>query len=115
MTIDTSITTIHALVRAKDRCKIKNIRSAQRNMTLALQRGKREADCTAQERSYLRDQSRDNCTAIAYNGFCYIVNKRNVCVTILPLPEWFGRNEYRSKRPRIREYEQEERSICVIH
>ena len=36
MTIDTTITTIHAVSRAKERCHIKNVRSAEKNVMLAV-------------------------------------------------------------------------------
>ena len=106
MTIDTTIVTLHGVDRAKERCNIKNVRSAEKNVTLAIQRGKRAQDCASWERSYLQKEGYNNCNAIAYNNFCYIVNAENVCVTIYPLPTWFGKKKHFNGKERIRNYKQ---------
>ena len=104
MTIDTTIVTIHGVCRAKDRCNVKNIRSAEKNVALAIQRGKRAEDLTSWEREYLSKEAHDDCTAIAYNNFCYIVNPAGVCVTLYPLPSWFGKKKHFDGKERIRNY-----------
>lgn len=91
--IDTNIVTIHGARRAKERQKLKNPRSVEKNVQRALQRGKRAEDCTSWERAFLRTEARDGCTAVAYNNFCYIINPTGACVTMYPLPEWFGRKK----------------------
>ena len=105
-TIDTTIVTVHGVSRAKDRCNVKNVRSAEKNVTLALQRGKRAEDLTSWEREYLSKEAHDDCTAIAYNNFCYIVNTAGVCVTLYPLPSWFGKKKHFNGKERIRNYKQ---------
>lgn len=106
MTIDTTIVTVHGVSRAKDRCNVKNVRSAEKNVTLAIQRGKRAEDLTSWERSYLSKEAYDDCTAIAYNNFCYIVNASGACVTLYPLPAWFGKKKHFDSKERIRNYKQ---------
>lgn len=106
MTIDTTIVTIHGVSRAKERRKVKNVRSAEKNVTMAIQRGKRAEDCTSWERAYLSNEAYDNCVAIAYNNFCYIVNTAGVCVTLYPLPIWFGKKKHFNGKERIRDYKQ---------
>ena len=106
MTIDTTIVTVHGVIRAKDRCNVKNVRSAEKNVTLALQRGKRAEDLTSWEREYLSKEAHDDCTAIAYNNFCYIVNSAGACVTLYPLPTWFGKKKHFDGKERIRNYKQ---------
>jgi len=106
MTIDTTIVTVHGVSRAKDRCNVKNVRSAEKNVTLALQRGKRAEDLTSWEREYLSKEAHDDCTAIAYNNFCYIVNASGACVTLYPLPAWFGKKKHFNGKERIRNYKQ---------
>ena len=104
MTIDTTIVTIHGVSRAKERCNVKNVRSAEKNVTLAVQRGKRAEDCTSWEREYLSKEAHDDCMAIAYNNFCYIVNPAGACVTLSPLPSWFGKKKHFDGKERIRNY-----------
>ncbi len=106
MTIDTTIVTVHGVSRAKDRCNVKNVRSAEKNVTLAIQRGKRAEEFTSWERSYLSKEAHDDCTAIAYNNFCYIVNPAGACVTLYPLPSWFGKKKHFDGKERIRNYKQ---------
>ena len=106
MTIDTTIVTVHGVSRAKVRCNVKNVRSAEKNVTLALQRGKRAEDLTSWEREYLSKEAHDDCTAIAYNNFCYIVNSAGACVTLYPLPTWFGKKKHFDGKERIRNYKQ---------
>lgn len=62
-------TTIHSIERAKDRCNLKNHRTAEKNISLALQRGKRAEDYSSWERDYLSKEAHDNCAAIAYNNY----------------------------------------------
>lgn len=106
MTNNTTIVTVHGISRAKDRCNLKNVRSAEKNVTLAIQRGKRAEDLTSWEREYLSKEAHDDCTAIAYNNFCYIVNTAGVCVTLYPLPSWFGKKKHFNGKERIRNYKQ---------
>lgn len=104
MTVDTSIATIHGVDRMKDRCNMKNQRSAVKSIRLALMRGKRAEDCTSWERSYLSNEAYADCVAIAYNGFCYIINSKGQCVTVYPLPAWFGKKKHFDGKERIRDY-----------
>ena len=106
MTIDTTIVTIHGVSRVKELCNVKNVRSAEKNVTLAVQRGKRAKDCTSWEREYLSKEAYDNCIAIAYNNFCYIINTDGICVTLYPLPAWFGKKKHFDGKERIRNYKQ---------
>lgn len=105
-TINTNIVTVHGASRAKERCNVKNIRSAEKQVSLALQRGKGYEYFTSWERSYLQNEARDDCTAVAYNNFCYIVNADGVCVTLYPLPIWFGKKKHFDGKERIRNYKQ---------
>ena len=114
MTIDTTIVTVHGVSRAKERCNVKNVRSAEKNIMLALQRGKRAEDLTSWERAYLSKEAHDDCTAIAYNNFCYIVNPAGVCVTLYPLPSWFGKKKHFNGKDRIRNYRQYCRNIVTF-
>lgn len=97
-------TTHHSIERVMERRSIKNVRTAEKNIARAIQNGKRAENFTSLEHTFLSKEGRDNCTAIAYNGFCYIVNKNGACVTVYPLPVWFGRRQhFRGKEP-IRDF-----------
>ncbi len=102
--IDTSIVTVHGVHRAKARHNLKNLRSVEKNVQLAFQRGKRAEDCTSWEREFLNTIVRDDCTAIAYNNFCYIFGASGTCVTLYPLPAWFGKKKAFNGKERIRNY-----------
>lgn len=104
MTIDTSIATMHGVDRIKERCNLKNQRSAVKSIKLALKRGKRAEDFTSWERDYLSKEAYGDCFAIAYNSFCYIVNSQGSCVTVYPLPAWFGKKKHFDGKERIRDY-----------
>ena len=106
MTINTNIVTVHGVSRAKDRRNVKNIRSAEKNVILAIQCGKRAEELSSWERSYLSREAYNDCTAIAYNNFCYIVNSAGSCVTLYPLPAWFGKRKHFDGKERIRNYKQ---------
>lgn len=109
--INTTIVTIHGANRLKERCKVKNNRSVEKNVTRALQRGKHAADCTSWEKVFLLKECHSDCTAIAYNGFCYVFNSNNVCVTLYPLPSWFGKKKHFNGKERIRKF----KKYCRAH
>ena len=96
----------HSITRAKERTGMKNEKTISKNIALAMQRGKRAKDFTSWERNYLRAEAYDNCTAIAYNNYCYIVSEDGCCVTMYPLPVWFGRKKRFDGKERIRNYKQ---------
>ena len=104
--IDTTIVTFHGAQRAKERQNLKNPRSIEKNMQLALQRGKRAEDFSSWERNFLSTEAKNNCTAVAYNNFCYIFSADDACVTLYPLPVWFGKKKRFHGKERIRNYKQ---------
>ena len=97
-------TTLHSIDRAKERCHFKNQRTAEKNIARAIERGKRAEDYASWERSYLSKEAYDNCTAIAYNSFCYIINEEGDCVTVYQLPAWFGKKKRFDGKEKIRDY-----------
>lgn len=89
------IPTYHSLVRAKSRINTKSIAASQKQMQLAYERGKRAEDLSSWERDYLQKQQKPGCIAVAFNQSCYIFRDESekdiVCLTIYPLPAWFGK------------------------
>lgn len=96
--------TYHSINRAKERKNLKNQRVAERNIVRAVERGKRAEDFTSWERDFLEGECKNDCVAVAYNGFCYIVNSQDVCLTLYPLPSWFGKKKRFDGKERIRDY-----------
>lgn len=98
------VTTLHSIDRLKERCNIKNYKAAERDISLAIQRGKHAEQYAPWERTYLSAEAYDNCTAIAYNNFCYIINEFGMCVTVYNLPAWFGQKKHFAGKERICDY-----------
>lgn len=94
-------TTYHSIDRAKERAGL-NERKATKMIELALERGKSANYFSSMEKSYLESEGYDGCTAIAYNNFCYIVNENGICVTLYPLPAWFGKKKRFDGKEKIR-------------
>lgn len=96
--------TLHGIERVKERCNLKSKRTAEKNINRALQKGKRAEEYTSWERAYLSKEAHGNCTALAYNGFCYILNESGACLTAYALPVWFGKKKHFDGKERIRDY-----------
>ncbi len=85
------VSTYHGIMRVCERRNIKNPREAERNIMLALTRGKHAESFKQLEQQYLKHVAFGGCEAVAYNDFCYIVNPSGRCVTSFRLPKWFGK------------------------
>ena len=92
------MTTYHALQRTSERTGL-SINSSQRFITNALERGRQAADFTAKEREYLqRRETEGKCRTVVYNSYCLIVGDGGCCITMFPLPKWFGKKLYDGKQ-----------------
>lgn len=96
-----SYASIHSLNRAKQRAGL-NEKVAERQIARAMRDGKCADAFTSWEKSYLEKEGYDDCTAIAYAGYCYIVNSKGFCVTMYPLPVWFGKKKRFDGKEKIR-------------
>ena len=46
------------------------------------------------DRSYLSKRTDEAVVAIAYNGYCFIFDRKNyACITLYELPKWFGKKK----------------------
>ena len=96
------ITTRHCEERADERRQL-NKKCINRQIQLAYERGKRAEDFrTSAERDYLMSKESADTKVIVYNGFCYILNEKDVFVTMYLLPEWFGKKHYYHGKERVR-------------
>ena len=111
------MTTFHALQRTRERTGF-NAKTSQRFIASAIKRGKSAETFTAKERAYLqRQEARQGCWTVVYDGYCFIIGNDGYCVTMYRLPQWFGKIQYDGKQ-KIRDakkymrfydyYEQEE-------
>ena len=93
--------TNHGLTRIMERADCSE-KYASHLVFNALKNG-READCfCCRERTYLKSKEYDDCHAIVYDGFCFIFNSDNSCVTMYPLPCWFGKKVIQVGKKKIR-------------
>ena len=93
--------TKHSVEKVKERLGI-NKKYAEKRIADALKRGKTANDFSAWEREFLEQEGKGGCRAIAYNGYCYIVSPRETCVTLYPLPSWFGHKKHFDGKEKIR-------------
>ncbi len=91
----------HSIQRAYERTQFKKS-AVPRFVEKGIERGKTADDFNQDEKKYLENQSRDNCTAKAYNGYCLIISDQGNCVTLYRLPEWFGKKRFYNGKDRIR-------------
>ena len=93
--------TYHSLQRAEERTRF-NGKAARRFIENGLTRGKTADDYTKEERRYLSSIAYDDCIAKAYNGYCLIISSDGDCVTLYPLPDWFGKKKHYDGKTQIR-------------
>ena len=83
--------TRHGYERAKERMNCSG-KSAARFISLAVERGKDYTEFNANERAFLKAKLRTPDTKIlVYNGYCFLLNEDNYCITMYELPKWFGK------------------------
>ncbi len=93
--------TYHSILRANERTRYSG-KTAIRFIENGIERGKTAKDFTQDERQYLETCGHDNCIAKAYNGYCLIISEDGVCVTLYPLPGWFGKKRHYDGKTRVR-------------
>lgn len=101
MTSTYSAASFHSIERVKERIGY-NKRNAEKQIERAIARGKTADQFTSWEREYLQGECGESTIAIAYDNFCYIVSEVGKCITVYPLPIWFGRKKHFDGKERIR-------------
>jgi hypothetical protein len=97
------MTTYHAIERTQERAGYNTERS-KKFIANAIKRGQSANSFNSTEREYLQHLERKaGCRVIAYNSFCFIINKNGICVTMWALPNWFGRKIHCSGKKVIRD------------
>lgn len=104
MTVFFNNITAHSLDRAKERLH-KNRKEAYSYINKALTRGRSAEEFTSLERTYLENvQNRyRGRKTIVYDRNCFILTAdAQICLTVFPLPLWFGRKKQFEGKTRIR-------------
>ena len=96
-----SYASVHSLERAKERTGLSE-NAVERQISRALRKGKGADSFASWERKYLKNESYGDCNAIAYDGYCYIVSSTGFCITMYPLPNWFGKKKHFDGKEKIR-------------
>lgn len=91
----------HSIERMKERAGICE-RQAERRIRQAFRRGKGFEFFASWERRYLQNEGGFN-KAIAFNGFCYIFGADGICITLFPLPIWFGKKKRFDGKVKVRD------------
>ncbi len=97
------MTTNHSLDRAKERLNL-NSKAAKRNIYNAYERGQTAESFKSRERDYLTSKCSDGVVAYVYQNNCYIFKTDGTCLTVYPLPVWFGKKMDNKEKVRIRNY-----------
>ncbi len=97
------MTTYHSVLRAQERLGL-NEQSAEKKIKKAYERGKTAEQFTGRERAYLLNRNSDGITSRVYQNSCYIFNPFGFCITVYPLPNWFGKKTRYAGNNRIRNY-----------
>ncbi|MCR5799217.1 MAG: hypothetical protein K6G69_04000 [Lachnospiraceae bacterium] len=86
--------TRHSINRAKERAGL-NEKRAIKMMSLARKRGITSENCTwSIDRKFLESRSNQDQVAVAYNGYCYILDRLTMnCLTLYRLPKHFGKKK----------------------
>ena len=90
--------TFHAIQRTQERTGF-NASTSERFIANAIERGQNAGAFPAKERAYLhRQETKQGCRTVVYNGFCFIINDDCCCVTMYRVPNWFGKGQYDGKQ-----------------
>ena len=82
--------TYHSIIRAEERMR-SNEKSARRRINRAKERGIEATAVSSRERRYLESKETDGKHAVYYAGYCFILGENNCCITMYPVPAWFGK------------------------
>lgn len=93
--------TYHCMERAKERAGL-NEAETIKLIDNAREKGKGAGKFHSKERTYLCNRSSDGKKAIVYNNYCFIFKDNGICITMYPVPDWFGKKQFYKKKKKIR-------------
>ncbi len=96
----------HSVRRAKERAGL-NKKRAIKMMNLARTRGITSEECRwSSDRAFLESKSSDEVVAVAFNGFCYVLDRATMnCITMFGLPKCFGKKKTYYNKDEKRRYQ----------
>ncbi len=95
--------TNHYVDRAKSRKNL-NKREAKKHIEIVLKNGMPADAFDCRRANYLKKREKNGCHVLVYHNFVYVFNGGNICVTLVPLPEWFMRKDIRTECGYVRNY-----------
>lgn len=93
--------TNHSIIRTEKRAH-KNEKSAIRMIILAKERGLHADKFSSKERNYLERKEENGKHALYYAGYCFVFNEEFSCITMFPVPKWFGKKTNYQGKQQIR-------------
>ena len=95
-------TTNHSLQMAHKRLGL-NERAARCNITLAYERGRHMDAFCGKDFRYLLGKCEAGCEPVVYQSAIYIFSPDGTCVTLYPLPRWFGEPRHYDGKRKVRD------------
>ena len=94
--------TSHAIQRTQERAVL-NIKSAERLISKAVERGKSVEAFWGKEKNYLfKKEMEGKCKVLVYQSYFFILDCMGNCMTMYPAPKWFGKRKYHDGKQKIR-------------
>ena len=97
------MTTYHGIQRTKERTGF-NMKTSERFIENAIERGKEAEFFPTRERDYLlQKEEQEGCKALVYNTYCFIIGTDNNCITMYSVPGWFGKKKHHDGKRKIKD------------
>lgn len=89
--------TYHSICRTEERANLSK-GAAMKMIERASKKGRMASEFALDERRYLQSKENEGRYACYYSGYCFIFTKGHICITMFPVPKWFGkRGKYNGK------------------
>ena len=93
--------TYHSIMRTKERAKL-NEDAAKRMIVRAKEYGIPADEFHSEERRYLERMEEGEKKVIYYSGYVFVLTSDSICITMFPVPQWFGKRNRFSGKTAIR-------------
>lgn len=93
--------TKHSIIRTEERASVKE-RVAKRLINNAKERGLAPNCFPLRERKYLESRENEKRIVRYYLGYCFVFSSDFCCITMFPVPQWFGKKVLFQGKTKIR-------------
>lgn len=93
--------TRHSIERTKERAYL-NEKASIKMIERAKNRGKDSSFYHSKEKKYVENHTSSEKRALIYNNYCFIFNIEGTCITMFPVPSWFGKKKMYSEKFEVR-------------